>query len=247
MNRIRSLISARWRNVFGLPFLLAVFLAASGLQGAEATPAARRAVMLDKQTANRLLIRIVKPHYPPVARVNYIQGVVRLRITVSPKGKVAELHVVEGEPILAAAAIEAVQKWRYRPYISSEGPAPFRAIIALKFAIRRHSFGPHSHFPSNPEGYLEKQIHPPEVVAHPQADPSDDNVKFRVLVNAKGKVLDAVPMQGKRSKAEQAQENLRHWKFRPAHWGALAVPWYLIVRVPLVHALVDHADGSASR
>lgn len=247
MNRIHNLILASWRKRLSFPILLAVLLASSGLRGADPASAIRPVATLDKDAANKLLVHTEKPEYPPIARVNYIQGTVHLKITVSPKGKVVEAHVIKGEPLLAAAAIKAVRKWRYRPYISSNGPAPFNAIVGVKFAIIPQSPIFHQHFPSHPDDYLEKQIRPPEVVNRPQADPSDDRVKFRVLLNSKGKVLDAVPMGGKHSETELAKENLRQWKFRPARWGALAVPWYLIVNVPLMHALVDHVDGSARR
>jgi len=247
LNRIHRSIPASWWKAIGFPLLLAVLLAGSGLQGADSASAPRRVASLDNDAANKLLIHTEKPEYPPIARVNYIQGIVSLKITVSPMGKVVEAHVIKGEPLLAAAAIEAVRKWRYRPYISSNGPAPFNAIVGVKFAIIPRSPIFHQHLPSHPDDYLEKQIRPPEVVNRPQADPSDDQVKFRVLVNSKGKVLDAVPMEGKHSETELAKENLRQWKFRPARWGALAVPWYLIVKVPLVHALVDHVDESARR
>lgn len=245
MNRIRSLIPASCGSVIAFPFLLAVLLAGSGLHGAEAVPAPQSVETLDSQTANRLLIHTVKPEYSPIARVNYIQGSVELRITVNPKGKVAEAHVIEGEPLLAAAALEAVRKWEYDPYISSQGPTPFSTLVTVKFEILSRKFAARRRFPRDPDGYLEKQIRPPEVVTRPQADRSDAEVKFRVLVNAKGEVLDAVPIGAKHSEAELAKENLRHWKFRPARWGALAVPWYLIVKVPLVRALVGHDDESA--
>ena len=202
--------------------------------------------MLDNHAATKLLTRVVRPVYPPVAKLNYIQGTVKVGVKVNAKGKVVEAHVLEGEPLLAAAALKAVRKWRFRPYVSSGGPSSFDSIFGVKFQLRTRQFG--AHFPEDANAFLEKQIRPPKVASRPGVNTLHDaKVRFRVLLNSEGKVMDAVPIGAKKSEARLAKKNLRHWKFLPAHWGAIAVPWYLIVKVPLVRALVDQAANSTGR
>lgn len=225
--------------------LLALFLTGTVQQGA-AAPGAQQTTVLSHRAAMKLVTHLVRPAYPPIAKVNYVQGVVKLRVTVNSKGKVAEVHVLEGEPLLAASALKAVRKWRFRPYVSSDGPTPFTTVFGISFRLHPHVFG--THLPNHANRFLRKQISPPKVASRPQGDPpAEDAAKFRLLVNSKGKLLDVVPMEGKESDAKLAKRNLRRWKFLPAHWGAIAVPWYLIVKVPLVHALVDRAANSTGR
>jgi len=44
-----------------------------------------------------------------------VEGIVVLEGTISEQGKVEDVHVVSGHPMLVDAAIKAVQKWKYRP------------------------------------------------------------------------------------------------------------------------------------
>lgn len=206
--------------------------------------AARPAVHLDSHKASSLLLHGEEPHYPPIAAVNYIQGVVKLQITVDPQGRVSAVHVVDGEPILAATAIEAVQKWLYRPYHSSGGAVPFTTNVSVKFVLRHKIFG--SRFPRHPEADLARQIRPPQVIVPPELDESTAGVKLKVLVGASGKVLDAVPMEAKSAGISLAREYISRWHFRPARWGALAVPWYVVVKVPVQSDLAEKDTLTAS-
>jgi TonB family protein len=44
-----------------------------------------------------------------------LRGIVQLQVVVRADGTVKEVHVVGGHPMLAAAAEQAVMKWRYQP------------------------------------------------------------------------------------------------------------------------------------
>lgn len=200
---------------------------------------------LGSAVAAKLLIHVEKPHYPAIAKVNFIQGDVRLGIKVSSKGQVVEAHVADGEPLLAAAALGAVRKWLYRPYVSTEGAKAFTTQVIVKFALHRHAI--YARFPTNPEEYLEKQIHPPEIIAPPQRTPSAKVLRLKVLVDSNGKVLDATSNGSRETEIEEARRNLQSWRFRPARWGAIAVPWYVNVNVPLGQAMVDQAANSAKQ
>jgi TonB family protein len=61
------------------------------------------------------LIEQTKPVYPALARTARVEGTVDLEGTITEEGKVKDLHVVSGHPMLIDAAIKAVEKWRYRP------------------------------------------------------------------------------------------------------------------------------------
>lgn len=189
---------------------------------------------MDSKTASKLVRHLVKPQYPPIARVNYIQGRVTLEVLVNRKGSVTDVHVVKGEPLLAAAALKAVRKWRYGPFVSASGAKPFRTYVDVNFSLQTRRI---SELPSHPDEYLDKQIHPPEVVAHPDDESAADFVTLKVLVDSDGKVLDSMPLDRTDASVDTARMKVRRWKFRPARWGTLAIPWYLVVKVPVEQAL----------
>ena len=56
-----------------------------------------------------------EPSYPDIAKQARVQGVVILECTISPQGKVTDVKVLRGIPLLDAAAIEAVKQWVYSP------------------------------------------------------------------------------------------------------------------------------------
>lgn len=45
-----------------------------------------------------------------------VQGQVVLDVIIDKKGKVKEINLVSGHPLLAPAAIDAVKQWKYKPF-----------------------------------------------------------------------------------------------------------------------------------
>jgi TonB family protein len=75
------------------------------------------------------------PAYPPAAFASHVQGEVKVSADVDRDGHVASVRVISGPPLLRDAALDAVQRWRYRPYLSSGGPIRMAAIEILDFQI----------------------------------------------------------------------------------------------------------------
>lgn len=63
----------------------------------------------------RKLLTRVEPDYPEPLRRLKIGGTVRLRILISEKGRVENILLLGGNPILAESAIAAVWQWVYSP------------------------------------------------------------------------------------------------------------------------------------
>jgi protein TonB len=57
----------------------------------------------------------VLPVYPEKARQMRIQGTVILHVLLDKKGKIKEINVVSGHPLLVPAAMDAVKQWKYKP------------------------------------------------------------------------------------------------------------------------------------
>jgi TonB family protein len=78
-------------------------------------------------------IHDVAPKYPKDAIAKGIQGIVRLRATIDRKGNVAKVRVLEGDPILAAAAVKAVKRWKYRPHLLNGEAVEAETAITIQF------------------------------------------------------------------------------------------------------------------
>lgn len=81
------------------------------------------------------LIRRIQPDYPLLAKQARIQGVVLLRAVIGRDGRIENLQVLSGHPMLVQAALEAVRQWRYRPYILNDEPVEVETQITINFTI----------------------------------------------------------------------------------------------------------------
>ncbi len=61
------------------------------------------------------LIAAPNPVYPDLARRAGIEGIVKLQVKVKTDGSIEVQKVLEGEPVLADAAMDALKKWRAKP------------------------------------------------------------------------------------------------------------------------------------
>lgn len=82
-----------------------------------------------------LLIRKVTPEYPQLAKIAHQQGTVVLHAIIGRDGTIQQLQAVSGPPLLVRAALEAVQQWRYRPYILNGQPVEVETQITVNFKL----------------------------------------------------------------------------------------------------------------
>jgi protein TonB len=59
--------------------------------------------------------------------------VVKLHAIIATDGTIQSLNVIDGPPLLAEAAREAVRQWRYRPYILNGRPVEVETLITVNF------------------------------------------------------------------------------------------------------------------
>jgi protein TonB len=71
-----------------------------------------------------------------MARRSGLSGAVRLRLEIGVDGRVKSATVLEGAPILATSAKDAVMQWRYRPYVVENKPVPIETEIVVRFTGR---------------------------------------------------------------------------------------------------------------
>jgi protein TonB len=97
--------------------------------------AAPTRVRVSSGVVSGLLVKKVNPNYPPLARQARIQGVVLLQAQISKDGRIENLQLISGHPMLAPAAIEAVKQWVYRPYLLNGEPCEVDTQIQVNFTL----------------------------------------------------------------------------------------------------------------
>ena len=112
-------------------------LAISAVVGAQHTKPKDESVSLELAAAeadSRIIYKIA-PEYPDMARKGHIEGPVSVRIVINTQGAVEKMTPLKGNPFLLIAAMNAVQKWRYRPYLVNGAPVEFHSIVTVKFSL----------------------------------------------------------------------------------------------------------------
>ena len=69
----------------------------------------------DQASVDRKVVERVMPQYPAMGRTLRLSGSVRVDVLVMPNGTVKSLQVKGGHPLLAAAAADAVRRWKWVP------------------------------------------------------------------------------------------------------------------------------------
>jgi TonB family protein len=104
-------------------------------QTAPASGGSGGAVSVPRDVMQASRISSVAPIYPEMARQNGIEGRVVLQVIVSKDGTVGHLHVVAGDPVLRSAAMQAVSKWRYWPYLVNGEPVDVSTMVTVDFTL----------------------------------------------------------------------------------------------------------------
>ena len=86
-----------------------------------------------------MLLYKVEPVYPPRAVQHRIQGTVRFTAVIGKDGRIEELRLVSGHPLLAPAARVAVRQWIYRPTLI--GDKPVRIVTQIDVPFRLGPYG----------------------------------------------------------------------------------------------------------
>jgi TonB family protein len=84
-----------------------------------------------------LAIKKTQPFYPANALRMGIEGSVQLMATISKKGDISAVKVLNGDPSLARAAVDAVKQWKYRPYLLDGVPVEIQTQVTVNFRLPR--------------------------------------------------------------------------------------------------------------
>ena len=63
----------------------------------------------------RKIVRKTAPAYPELAKRMGVSGAVKLELTVSASGKVTDVKILGGHPVLASSAQQSAHNWQFEP------------------------------------------------------------------------------------------------------------------------------------
>jgi protein TonB len=75
------------------------------------------------------------PRYPELAKIGHVSGVVELLAVIGIDGRIRELKITTGNPLLAGAALQAVRTWIYEPTMLNGEPVEVIAPITVTFRL----------------------------------------------------------------------------------------------------------------
>jgi TonB family protein len=179
------------------------------------------------------VIKTVRAAYPFEAVRNQMQGQVRLKILISESGDVESADVIEGDEVFRQSAIDAVKKWKYKPYIRGGKPVRVSTTVNMDFLFsgkaedKKESAKDASDKSSDPnvpkrvrvsqgvsEGMLIHKVqptYPPDArTTHVQG-----MVVLRVVIGKDGRIQDLSVLSGPPELRQSAMGAVRQWRYKP--------------------------------
>jgi TonB family protein len=89
----------------------------------------------DLMESHLILSRV--PTYPEAAKEAQVEGAVEAEVIISKSGTVKRVHVIDGDPLLRGAAAEAIQKYRYQPYLINGRPFEVATTVTVNFIMNQ--------------------------------------------------------------------------------------------------------------
>ena len=119
----------------GVPGTTSTEVFRSSTNPPQVKPATAHLVRLTSTMTAGLLVSKTTPAYPAIAKATGTSGTVVLAATISTNGSIEKLRVMSGSPLLTQASIDAVQTWRYRPYLLNNQPVEVETTIQVVFRL----------------------------------------------------------------------------------------------------------------
>jgi protein TonB len=77
----------------------------------------------------------IEPEYPAVARQLHLEGAVELEAHIGENGSVEEVKPLTGNAILMNAAVTAIKKWKFSPFLADGKPSKAVADLSFRFKL----------------------------------------------------------------------------------------------------------------
>lgn len=243
-----SLIWMAISSVSGYPIGITIMI----LQNTSSQAQQLEPLPIDSKIMEARLIKKADPAYPELAIRARVEGVVRLSVVVNESGEVASARIIGGggHPLLQPAALEAVKRWRYAPYLGPDGHA-VAVITVVYVTFRLPPVAPVLVAPAQMTNMVVNRLprEPLKISGKIQAskllskvDPAYPEsaqrahiqgvVDLEVLVNEQGEVARVRVLQGHPLLEQAAIDAVKQWRYAPTYFNGDAVQVLTIASVP---------------
>jgi TonB family protein len=87
------------------------------------------------ETMEKRIVTKVDPVYPEAARIEKTDGLVVLDAVIASDGSVKRLRTISGPDLLVQSAKQAVQSWKYEPYLANGNAVEVETTISVDFRL----------------------------------------------------------------------------------------------------------------
>jgi TonB family protein len=96
-----------------------------------------KVVWFNHEQMKAMAVVKVVPEMPGIARSARLEGTATLNVCVGSDGIPHNIWVISGHPLLLGSAIDAAQKWRFRPYTVDSNPIAFAGTLQFTFSTSK--------------------------------------------------------------------------------------------------------------
>ena len=118
-----------------LPFNFIMCEGPTTSTAAEPTAVGAMKIVAAGKGCNVRVVKRVDPTYPDIAKASHIQGGVALFLVIGKDGSVRQVSVINGDPLLIQASVDAVKQWRYSPLILDGEPVEWQTVVNVAFSL----------------------------------------------------------------------------------------------------------------
>jgi TonB family protein len=154
------------------------------------------------------------PVYPEQALQAGLAGDVIFKVLVDETGKIVQSEIVDGNPLLAAASVDALREFRFRPYLLNGSPLSVESQMQFRFSLDGKGNKTKGHVEYEPNvayrpefrtGFVNdkgvltlypRKIAGPDPQLPPELAERSGSVYLTVLIGADGKVQDVIVIGG---------------------------------------------------
>jgi protein TonB len=88
---------------------------------------------ISEDEAKKALTTKITPEYPPMARQMKVGGNVKVDVFIDAEGNIEKVQILTGNPLLTSAAVSAVKRWKFTPFLADGKPT--RAVAGFGFSF----------------------------------------------------------------------------------------------------------------
>jgi len=115
--------------------LFVLGLASGAANPDPSTGAADDRIVLPPHSIRQAALFKQEPEYPAAARQFRLSGEVVVEFTVGLDGKIENITVTKGQPLLNDAVLRAVRKWSFAPFMVDGHPRRVKSALSFNFQL----------------------------------------------------------------------------------------------------------------